>query len=289
MRIFNHKIGLEYPFFLISGPCVVESKDLAFETADRLKDITSRLGILLIYKSSFDKANRSSGKAFRGPGLNTGLQILSDVRNRFKIPILTDVHEAVQVNDVAAVADVLQIPAFLCRQTDLIRACAATLKPVNIKKGQFLSPRDMQNVVQKARSAAIESGGSGNNILVCERGFSFGYNNLITDMRALVILRDTGCPVIFDATHSVQLPGGLGTSSDAERRFVPVLSRAAIAVGVSGLFIETHPRPKYAASDGPSAIPLNAMESLLSRLLELDRVTKRNILTTPQDSSSPLF
>ena len=276
MKACGFDIGLEHPFFLIAGPCVIESRELAFDTAGRLKEITSRLGIPFIYKSSFDKANRSSGKSFRGLGIDEGLKILADVRDQVGVPVLTDVHETEQVEPVAAVVDMLQTPAFLCRQTDFIRACAASLKPVNIKKGQFLAPHDMVQVAQKARDAAIEAGGDGNNILVCERGASFGYNNLVSDMRSLAIMRETGCPVVFDATHSVQLPGGQGTSSGGQREFVPVLARAAVAVGVSGLFMETHPNPACALSDGPNAVPLDLMPALLESLVELDRVTKRN-------------
>ncbi len=276
MKACGFDIGLEHPFFLIAGPCVIESRELAFDTAGRLKEITSRLGIPFIYKSSFDKANRSSGKSFRGLGIDEGLKILADVRDQVGVPVLTDVHETEQVEPVAAVVDVLQTPAFLCRQTDFIRACAASLKPVNIKKGQFLAPHDMVQVAQKARDAAIEAGGDGSNILVCERGASFGYNNLVSDMRSLAIMRETGCPVVFDATHSVQLPGGQGTSSGGQREFVPVLARAAVAVGVSGLFMETHPNPACALSDGPNAVPLDLMPALLESLVELDRVTKRN-------------
>src|SRR5690606_9354123 len=249
MKACGFDIGLEHPFFLIAGPCVIESRELAFDTAGRLKEITGRLGIPFIYKSSFDKANRSSGKSFRGLGIDEGLKILADVRAQLGVPVLTDVHETSQVAPVAAVVDMLQTPAFLCRQTDFIRACAASLKPVNIKKGQFLAPHDMVQVAQKARDAAIEAGGDGNNILVCERGASFGYNNLVSDMRSLAIMRETGCPVVFDATHSVQLPGGQGTSSGGQREFVPVLARAAVAVGVAGLFMETHPNPACALSD----------------------------------------
>ncbi|MBV7482011.1 3-deoxy-8-phosphooctulonate synthase [Bordetella sp. BOR01] len=276
MKACGFDIGLEHPFFLIAGPCVIESRELAFETAGRLQEITARLGIPFIYKSSFDKANRSSGKSFRGLGMDEGLKILSDVRAQLGVPVLTDVHETEQVGPVAAVVDMLQTPAFLCRQTDFIRACAASLKPVNIKKGQFLAPHDMVQVAQKARDAAIEAGGDGSNILVCERGASFGYNNLVSDMRSLAIMRETGCPVVFDATHSVQLPGGQGTSSGGQREFVPVLARAAVAVGVSGLFMETHPNPACAMSDGPNAVPLDLMPALLESLVELDRVTKRN-------------
>ena len=276
MKACGFDIGLEHPFFLIAGPCVIESRELAFETAGRLQEITTRLGIPFIYKSSFDKANRSSGQSFRGLGIDEGLKILSDVRAQLGVPVLTDVHETEQVGPVAAVVDMLQTPAFLCRQTDFIRACAASLKPVNIKKGQFLAPHDMVQVARKARDAAIEAGGDGSNILVCERGASFGYNNLVSDMRSLAIMRETGCPVVFDATHSVQLPGGQGTSSGGQREFVPVLARAAVAVGVSGLFMETHPNPACALSDGPNAVPLDLMPALLESLVELDRVTKRN-------------
>jgi len=276
MKACGFDIGLEHPFFLIAGPCVIESRELAFDTAGCLKEITAKLGIPFIYKSSFDKANRSSGKSFRGLGLDEGLKILADVRAQVGVPVLTDVHETEQVRPVADVVDMLQTPAFLCRQTDFIRACAASLKPVNIKKGQFLAPHDMAQVAQKARDAAIEAGGDGNNILVCERGASFGYNNLVSDMRSLAIMRETGCPVVFDATHSVQLPGGQGTSSGGQREFVPVLARAAVAVGVSGLFMETHPDPACALSDGPNAVPLDLMPALLESLVELDRVTKRN-------------
>jgi len=275
MKACGFDIGLEHPFFLIAGPCVIESRELAFDTAGRLKEITSALGIPFIYKSSFDKANRSSGKSFRGLGLDEGLKILADVRDQLGVPVLTDVHETEQVEPVAAVVDMLQTPAFLCRQTDFIQACAASLKPVNIKKGQFLAPHDMVHVVNKAREAAIEAGGDGSNILVCERGASFGYNNLVSDMRSLAIMRETGCPVVFDATHSVQLPGGQGTTSGGQREFVPVLARAAVAVGVSGLFMETHPNPACAMSDGPNAVPLDLMPVLLESLVELDRATKR--------------
>ncbi|WP_026640410.1 3-deoxy-8-phosphooctulonate synthase [Bordetella petrii] len=276
MKACGFDIGLDHPFFLIAGPCVIESRELAFDTAGRLKDITAKLGIPFIYKSSFDKANRSSGKSFRGLGIDEGLKILADVRAQLGVPVLTDVHETEQVAMVASVVDMLQTPAFLCRQTDFIRACAATLKPVNIKKGQFLAPHDMVQVAQKARDAAIEAGGDGSNILVCERGASFGYNNLVSDMRSLAIMRETGCPVVFDATHSVQLPGGQGTSSGGQREFVPVLARAAVAVGISGLFMETHPDPACALSDGPNAVPLDLMPGLLESLVEIDRVTKRN-------------
>lgn len=276
MKACGFDIGLDHPFFLIAGPCVIESRELAFETAGRLKEITGKLGVPFIYKSSFDKANRSSGKSFRGPGMDEGLKILADVRAQLDVPVLTDVHDIDQVAPVAAVVDMLQTPAFLCRQTDFIRACAATLKPVNIKKGQFLAPHDMLQVARKARDAALEAGGDGNNILVCERGASFGYNNLVSDMRSLAIMRETDCPVVFDATHSVQLPGGQGASSGGQREFVPVLARAAVAVGVAGLFMETHPNPACAMSDGPNAVPLDRMAELLESLVALDRVIKRS-------------
>lgn len=276
MKLCGVDVGLHKPFFLIAGPCVIESRELAFETAGALKELTSELGIHFIYKSSFDKANRSSGSSYRGPGREEGLTILADVRDQLGVPVLTDVHTEDQVAEVAAVVDVLQTPAFLCRQTDFIRACAATLKPVNIKKGQFLAPHDMAQVVAKARQAALEAGGDGHNILVCERGVSFGYNNLVSDMRSLAIMRETQCPVVFDATHSVQLPGGLGSSSGGQREFVPVLARAAVAVGVSGLFMETHPNPEKALSDGPNAVPLAEMRGLLESLIAIDRVVKQS-------------
>jgi 2-dehydro-3-deoxyphosphooctonate aldolase (KDO 8-P synthase) len=275
-NLCGFEVGIDKPFFLIAGPCVIESRQMAFDTAGRLKEITGKLGIPFIYKSSFDKANRSSSKSYRGPGMDEGLKILADVRRDIGVPVLTDVHDTPQIEPVAAVVDVLQTPAFLCRQTDFIRACAATLKPVNIKKGQFLAPHDMVQVVNKARDAAIEAGGDGESIMVCERGASFGYNNLVSDMRSLSIMRETGCPVVFDATHSVQLPGGQGSSSGGQREFVPVLARAAVAVGVSGLFMETHPDPAHALSDGPNAVPLGRMADLLATLVELDRVTKKN-------------
>jgi 2-dehydro-3-deoxyphosphooctonate aldolase (KDO 8-P synthase) len=275
MKLCGFEVGLDRPFFLIAGPCVIESRELAMDTAGRLKEIASGLGIPFIYKSSFDKANRSSGASFRGPGMDEGLKILSDVRAAIGVPVLTDVHEADQVDAVAGAVDVLQTPAFLCRQTDYIRAVAASGKPVNIKKGQFLAPHDMKNVVDKARAAAIEAGGAGDTIMVCERGVSFGYNNLVSDMRGLAIMRETGCPVVFDATHSVQLPGGQGTASGGQREFVPVLARAAVAAGISGLFMETHPDPARALSDGPNAWPLNRMQALLATLVELDRAVKR--------------
>ncbi len=276
MRLCGFEAGLDHPFFLIAGPCAIESRELALETAGQLKEIAGSLGIPFIYKSSFDKANRSSGASFRGPGLDEGLKILAEVRRQIGVPVLTDVHEIDQVAPVAAVVDVLQTPAFLVRQTDFIRAAASTGKPVNIKKGQFLAPHDMKNVVDKARAAAIEAGGDGDNILVCERGASFGYNNLVSDMRSLAIMRETGCPVVFDATHSVQLPGGRGTSSGGQREFVPVLARAAIAAGVSGLFMETHPDPARALSDGPNAWPLARMAELLATLKALDDIVKRD-------------
>lgn len=274
MNLCGFDVGLTKPFFLIAGPCVIESRQMAFDTASALQDIAGRLGIPFIYKSSFDKANRSSGTSYRGPGMDEGLQILADIRAQLNVPVLTDVHDITQVERVAAVVDVLQTPAFLCRQTDFISACAATGKPVNIKKGQFLAPADMLQVVAKAKAAAIAAGGDGANIMVCERGASFGYNNLVSDMRSLAIMRATECPVVFDATHSVQLPGGQGTSSGGQREFVPVLARAAVAVGVSGLFMETHPDPAVALSDGPNAVPLAHMEALLRSLIDIDRIVK---------------
>jgi 2-dehydro-3-deoxyphosphooctonate aldolase (KDO 8-P synthase) len=276
MKLCGVEIGLDRPLFLIAGPCAIESLELALETAGRLKEITARLGVPFIYKSSFDKANRSSGGSFRGPGIDGGLRILDEVRRQIGVPVLTDVHDIEQAEPVAAVVDVLQTPAFLCRQTDFIRAVAATGKPVNIKKGQFLAPADMQHVAEKARQAAREAGVTEDTIMVCERGASFGYNNLVSDMRGLAIMRKTGCPVVFDATHSVQLPGGLGGASGGQREFVPVLARAAVAVGVSGLFMETHPDPARALSDGPNAWPLPRMESLLTTLCELDALVKRH-------------
>jgi 2-dehydro-3-deoxyphosphooctonate aldolase (KDO 8-P synthase) len=274
-QLCGFDVGLDKPFFLIAGPCVIESRQMAFDTAGLLKEITGKLGIPFIYKSSFDKANRSSGKSYRGPGMDEGLKILADVKKDLGVPVLTDVHDTPQIEAVASVVDVLQTPAFLCRQTDFIRACAATKKPVNIKKGQFLAPHDMVQVVNKARDAAIEAGGDGGNIMVCERGASFGYNNLVSDMRSLAVMRETGCPVVFDATHSVQLPGGQGTSSGGQREFVPVLARAAVAAGVSGVFMETHPTPEKALSDGPNAWPLRHMRALLETLKELDSAVKR--------------
>ena len=276
MKLCGFDVGLDQPFFLIAGPCVIESRQMAFDTAGQLKEITASLGLPFIYKSSFDKANRSSGESKRGPGIDEGLQILADVRRELHVPVLSDVHEIDQIAVVAQVVDVLQTPAFLCRQTDFIRAVACAGKPVNIKKGQFLAPGDMKNVVAKARAAAIEQGLAGDHIMVCERGASFGYNNLVSDMRSLAIMRDTGCPVVFDATHSVQLPGGQGTVSGGQREHVPVLARAAIAAGVAGLFMETHPDPANAWSDGPNAWPLPKLKNLLQTLLELDRVVKRS-------------
>lgn len=278
MQLCGFPVGLEHPFFLIAGPCVIESRQMAFDTAGVLKELCASLGVPFIYKSSFDKANRSSGTSYRGPGQDAGLQILADVRAELDVPVLTDVHDINQVADVAAVVDVLQTPAFLCRQTDFIRACAATLKPVNIKKGQFLAPHDMKHVADKARAAAIDAGGDGSTIMVCERGASFGYNNLVSDMRSLAIMRETDCPVVFDATHSVQLPGGQGTSSGGQSEFVPVLARAAVAVGVAGLFMETHPDPAQALSDGPNAVPLARMAELLESLVALDRIVKQRPL-----------
>ncbi len=274
MQLFGREVGLDQPLFLIAGPCVVESEELQIRTAETLKGIADRLGILFIFKSSFDKANRSSDKSFRGPGMDEGLRILSKVREELGVPILTDVHDIPQVAPVAQVVDVLQTPAFLARQTDFIHAVAASGKPVNIKKAQFMAPHDMKNVVDKARNAAQASGVNEETIMVCERGVSFGYNNLVSDMRSLSIMRETGCPVVFDATHSVQLPGGQGTSSGGQREFVPVLARAAVATGVAGLFMETHPDPANAMSDGPNAWPLDRMESLLTTLVRLDRLVK---------------
>ena len=274
MQLFGRNVGLDQPFFLIAGPCVVESEELQLRTAETLKRIAEKLGILFIFKSSFDKANRSSDKSFRGLGMDEGLRILSKVRDTLDVPVLTDVHDIPQIEPVAEVADVLQTPAFLARQTDFIHAVAASGKPVNIKKAQFMAPHDMANVVDKARNAAQEAGVNEETIMVCERGTSFGYNNLVSDMRSLAIMRETGCPVVFDATHSVQLPGGQGTSSGGQREFVPVLARAAIATGVAGLFMETHPDPANAKSDGPNAWPLDRMESLLTTLVDLDRTVK---------------
>ncbi|WP_394780485.1 3-deoxy-8-phosphooctulonate synthase [Undibacterium sp.] len=276
MKLCGFEVGLDQPFFLIAGPCVIESRQMALDTAGVLKEMTSELGIPFIYKSSFDKANRSSGSSFRGLGMEKGLEILADVKKQIQVPVLTDIHEIDEVKPVAAVVDVLQTPAFLCRQTDFINACAQSGKPVNIKKGQFLAPHDMINVIAKARAAALEVGLPEDLFMACERGVSFGYNNLVSDMRSLAIMRETNCPVVFDATHSVQLPGGQGTTSGGQREFVPVLARAAVAVGISGLFMETHPNPAEAKSDGPNAVPLGRMKELLSTLLELDRVVKKN-------------
>src|SRR5210317_132140 len=268
MNLCGFEVGNDQPIFLIAGTCVVESEQMTLDTAGALKEMTSELGIPFIYKSSFDKANRSSRDGFRGPGMEEGLRILGEVKKQLGLPILTDVHEDTPLDEVADVVDVLQTPAFLCRQTNFILRVAETMKPVNIKKGQFLSPWEMQNVVDKARSTGNES------IMVCERGFSFGYNNLVSDMRSLAVMRETGAPVVFDATHSVQLPGGQGSASGGQREFVPVLARAAVAVGVSGLFMETHPNPEQALSDGPNAWPLGHIEELLTTLKDLDRVTK---------------
>jgi 2-dehydro-3-deoxyphosphooctonate aldolase (KDO 8-P synthase) len=275
MKLCGFEVGLDQPIFLIAGTCVIESRELAMEVAGTLKEITSSLGIPFIYKSSFDKANRSSGKTFRGPGMEKGLQILADVRKEIGVPVLTDVHTEEEIPEVASVVDVLQTPAFLCRQTDFINACARSGKPVNIKKGQFLAPGDMKNVIEKARTAAREAGLNEDNFMACERGASFGYNNLVSDMRSLAIMRESNCPVVFDGTHSVQLPGGQGTSSGGQREHIPVLARAAVAAGVAGLFMETHPNPAVAMSDGPNAMPLGRMKELLTTLVEIDRVVKR--------------
>jgi 2-dehydro-3-deoxyphosphooctonate aldolase (KDO 8-P synthase) len=268
MRLLNFDVGPDQPLFLIAGPCVVESEGLILDTAGKLKELTGRLGIPFIFKSSFDKANRSSQKSFRGPGMEEGLRVLSEVKRQLGLPVLTDVHEDTPLAEVAAVVDVLQTPAFLVRQTNFILSVCSQQRPVNIKKGQFLSPWEMQNVVDKARSTGNEQ------IMVCERGFSFGYNNLVSDMRSLSVMRGTGCPVVFDATHSVQLPGGKGSASGGQREFVPVLARAAVAAGVAGLFMETHPEPDKALSDGPNAWPLARMEPLLTTLVQLDRAVK---------------
>jgi len=276
MKLCGFEIGLDRPFFLIAGPCVVESEQLQMETAGTLKEFTASLGIPFIFKSSYDKANRSSGASFRGPGMEKGLEILGKVRRELSLPILTDIHSETEIAAVAAVVDVLQTPAFLCRQTDFIHAVAQSGKPVNIKKGQFLAPGDMKNVIDKARAAAREKGLDEDSFMACERGASFGYNNLVSDMRSLAIMRETRAPVVFDATHSVQLPGGNGTTSGGQREMVPVLARAAVAVGIAGLFMETHPDPATAMSDGPNAVPLKHMKALLETLLELDRVTKKN-------------
>ncbi len=277
MKLADFEVGIHRPFFLIAGPCVIESEALCHEVAGRLLEITRALGIHYVFKASFDKANRSSGASFRGPGLESGLRVLEGVRKAFGVPVLTDVHEDTPLAEVAAVVDVLQTPAFLCRQTNFIRGVASQGKPVNIKKGQFLSPWEMKNVVDKARSTGNTQ------VMVCERGFSFGYNNLVSDMRALSVMRDTGCPVVFDATHSVQLPGGQGASSGGQREFVPVLARAAVAAGVAGLFMETHPEPAKALSDGPNAWPLARMAPLLETLRDIDRTVKAK----PFEESSP--
>ena len=276
MQLCNFPIGQDHPFFLIAGPCVIESEQLQMDVAGQLQEITSALGIPFIFKSSFDKANRSSGTSFRGPGREKGLEILARIKHELGVPVLTDVHTEDDIREAAKVVDVLQTPAFLCRQTDFIRAVAQSGKPVNIKKGQFLAPHDMKNVIDKARAAARDAGLPEDNFMACERGASFGYNNLVSDMRSLAILRETGAPVVFDATHSVQLPGGQGTSSGGQREMVPVLARAAVAVGVAGLFMETHPDPANALSDGPNAVPLKHMRALLETLLALDTVTKKN-------------
>ncbi|MDR3213006.1 MAG: 3-deoxy-8-phosphooctulonate synthase [Azoarcus sp.] len=274
MRLCNFEAGLDRPLFLIAGPCVAESEQLCVDVAGQLKEACASLGIPYIFKASYDKANRSSGKSFRGHGMDAGLKILAAVKAQLGVPVLTDVHAETEISAAAAVADVLQTPAFLCRQTDFIHAVAASGRPVNIKKGQFLAPGDMKNVVAKAR----EANGGADNIMVCERGASFGYNNLVSDMRSLAIMRETGCPVVFDATHSVQLPGGQGTASGGQREFIPVLARAAIAVGVAGLFMETHPTPERALSDGPNSWPLDRMAALLTTLKELDRLAKAALL-----------
>ena len=276
MKLCGHEIGLDKPFFLIAGTCSIEGLEMSIEVAGRLKEATAALGIPLIYKGSFDKANRSSGSTKRGVGMDAGLNILAEVRKQLGLPVLTDVHDISHIHEVASVVDVLQTPAFLCRQTDFIRAVAQAGKPVNIKKGQFLAPHDMKNVIDKARAAAKEAGLNEDNFLACERGASFGYNNLVSDMRSLSIMRETGAPVVFDATHSVQLPGGQGTTSGGMREMVPVLARAAVAVGVAGVFMETHPNPAEAWSDGPNAVPLKHMKALLETLVALDRVTKKN-------------
>ncbi|MFP5390868.1 MAG: 3-deoxy-8-phosphooctulonate synthase [Gammaproteobacteria bacterium] len=275
MKLCGFDVGLDQPIFLIAGTCVIESRQMALDTAGTLKEITSALGIPFIYKSSFDKANRSSGTSHRGPGREKGLEILADVKREIGVPVLTDVHTVEEIPEVAQVVDVLQTPAFLCRQTDFIVACAESGLPVNIKKGQFLAPGDMKNVINKARAAAAAKGLNEDNFMACERGVSFGYNNLVSDMRSLAIMRESNCPVVFDATHSVQLPGGQGTSSGGQREHIPVLSRAAVAAGIAGLFMETHPNPAQALSDGPNAVPLGRMKELLSTLVELDRIVKK--------------
>ena len=276
MKLCGFEIGLQQRLFLIAGPCVIESEQLQMDTAGTLKEITTSLGMPFIFKSSFDKANRSSGSTFRGPGMERGLEILAKVKRELKLPVLTDIHSAEQIAQVASVVDVLQTPAFLCRQTDFIRAVAQSGLPVNIKKGQFLAPGDMKNVIDKARAAAREKGLEEDNFMACERGVSFGYNNLVSDMRSLAIMRETGAPVVFDATHSVQLPGAQGGSSGGQREMVPVLARAAVAAGIAGIFMETHPDPSKALSDGPNAVPLKHMRALLETLLEIDAITKRH-------------
>lgn len=286
MRFNGFDIGLDRPFFLIAGPCVVESRELVMETAGRLVEICAELGVPFVFKASYDKANRSSSKSFRGPGMQEGLKILADVRRTFGVPVLTDIHTVEEIPEVAAAVDMLQTPAFLCRQTDFIRAAASAGRPVNIKKGQFLSPWEMENVVAKAKEAS-----GTDNVLVCERGFSFGYNNLVSDMRSLMVMRDTGCPVVFDATHSVQLPGGQGDASGGQREFVPVLARAAVAAGIAGLFMETHPDPARALSDGPNAWPLQHVKALLHTLKEMDDLVKRSgfaedLITKPAAAGS---
>ena len=282
MKLCHFEAGLHRPLFLIAGPCVVESRQLQMDTAGELKELCDALAVPFIFKSSYDKANRSSGRSFRGLGIDAGLAVLAEVRRQIGVPVLTDVHTAEEVPAAAAAVDVLQTPAFLCRQTDFIQAAATAGRPVNIKKGQFLSPWEMKNVVEKARQAS-----GADNILVCERGVSFGYNNLVSDMRSLMVMRDTGCPVVFDATHSVQLPGGQGTSSGGQREFVPVLARAAVASGVSGVFMETHPRPDKALSDGPNAWPLHLMRELLETLKELDALVKRRGFAEDRASAPP--
>ncbi len=281
MKLCGFEAGLDQPLFLIAGPCVIESRDMAMDTAGRLKEIAAAVGIPFIYKSSYDKANRTSGKSFRGLGVAQGLKILADVKKEIGVPVLTDIHDTPEIAEVASVVDVLQTPAFLCRQTDFIRAAASTGKPVNIKKGQFLSPWEMKNVVDKAREAAREAAASSggayvDNIMVCERGASFGYNTLVSDMRSLAVMRESNCPVVFDATHSVQQPGGQGDKSGGQREFVPVLARAAVAAGIAGVFMETHPDPDKALSDGPNAWPLGRIKALLETLVELDRVVKKH-------------
>ncbi|CAM2146812.1 2-dehydro-3-deoxyphosphooctonate aldolase [Pararobbsia alpina] len=278
MKLCGFEVGIDQPMFVIAGTCVVESEQMSIDVAGRLKELCNGLNIPFIYKSSYDKANRSSGKSFRGPGRDKGLQILETVKKQLNVPVLTDVHTIEEIPEVASVVDVLQTPAFLCRQTDFIHACARSGKPVNIKKGQFLAPHDMRNVIDKAREAAREAGLPEDSFLACERGASFGYNNLVSDMRSLAIMRETGAPVVFDATHSVQLPGGQGTSSGGQREFVPVLARAAVAVGVAGVFMETHPDPSKALSDGPNAVPLARMGELLLTLSTLDEAVKRGPL-----------